>query len=130
MEDLRLYLGEDGADAERLDRLTGQVRDQLRQLDVDDVARLAADEVPPDGARAIDVETVGALLVMLGNSASALNEVVGVIRGWLGRGDGTRRTVRLELGGDVLELSEASEADQKRLIDHFLSEHRVSRHGT
>jgi hypothetical protein len=125
MEDLRLYLGEDGADPERLDRLTGQVRDQIRQLDVDDVARLKADEAPPDDARAIDVETAGALLVMLGNSASSLKEVVGVIRGWLGRGEGTRRTVRLELGGDVLELSEASATDQKRLIDLF-----VSRHGT
>jgi hypothetical protein len=33
--------------------------------------------------------------------------------------------VRLELGGDVLELSEASERDQQRLIDLF-----VTRHGT
>jgi hypothetical protein len=51
--------------------------------------------------------------------------VVGAIRKWLSRGDGVRRTVRLELGGDVLELSEASAADQQRLIELF-----VRRHGT
>ncbi|GAA0454618.1 hypothetical protein Ade02nite_03110 [Paractinoplanes deccanensis] len=122
-EDLRLYLGEDGADAERLDLLTGQVRDQLRQLDVDDVAPLRADQAPPAGARAMDVGAVGALLVMLGNSATGLREVVTVVRGWLGRGDGTRRTVRLELGGDVLELSEVTEAEQQRLIDLFVRKH-------
>jgi hypothetical protein len=124
-EGLRLYLGEDGADTERLDRLTGQVRDEIRQLDVDDVGALKASTAPPAGARAVDVETVGALMVMLGNSAEGLKGVVGVVKGWLGRGDGTRRTVRLELGGDVLELSEASERDQQRLIDLF-----VTRHGT
>ncbi|XVU23776.1 hypothetical protein ACQPZJ_42080 [Actinoplanes sp. CA-054009] len=122
-DDLRLYLAEEGADAERLDLLTGQVRDQIGLLDVDDVRRLGSAEAPPTGARAIDVGAVGALLVMLGNSATGLKEVVSVVRGWLGRGDGTRRTVRLELGGDVLEISEASEAEQQRLIDLFVNKH-------
>jgi hypothetical protein len=36
---------------------------------------------------------------------------------------GTRRTVRLELDGDALELSQASAADQQRLIELFVSRH-------
>jgi hypothetical protein len=47
--------------------------------------------------------------------------VVSAIKSWLGRGEGTGRTVRLELGGDALELSQASTADQDRLIDLFIS---------
>ena len=60
---------------------------------------------------------------MLGSSADGLRAVVTAIRAWLGRGDGTRRTVRLELDGDALELSQASAADQERLIGLFISRH-------
>jgi hypothetical protein len=34
--------------------------------------------------------------------------------------------VRLELNGDVLELSEASAADQNRLIELFISRHAAA----
>jgi hypothetical protein len=49
--------------------------------------------------------------------------VVSVIRDWLNRGAGTGRAVRLELGGDTLELSQASAADQERLIELFIRKH-------
>jgi hypothetical protein len=40
--ELRLHLSEDGADAERLDAMTGFLRHELLQLDVEDVT--AADQ--------------------------------------------------------------------------------------
>ena len=120
--ELRLQLSEDGADAERLASLTGYLRAELLQLDVEDVTALPAGE-PPPGARAVGADTVGALLVALGQSAEGLRSVVSAIRDWLRRGEGTRRTVRLELDGDALELSQASAADQERLIELFVSRH-------
>jgi len=66
------------------------------------------------------------LLVALGKSAEGLQSVVSVIRNWLRRGGGTRRTVRLELDGDVLVLSQASPADQERLIKLFLERHAAA----
>jgi hypothetical protein len=48
---------------------------------------------------------------------------VSAIGDWLRRGQGTRRAVRLELNGDTLELSQASAADQDRLIELFVSAH-------
>jgi hypothetical protein len=125
---MRLYLAEDGADAEHLDALTGYLRDELRQLDVDEVTPLPAG-APPPGSRAFDVAAVGALVVALGHSADGVRGVLNAVQGWLGRGNGVRRTVRLELDGDVLELSEASAADQQRLIDVFVGRH-VTRDGT
>ncbi|MGK5678319.1 hypothetical protein [Actinoplanes sp. URMC 104] len=119
---MRLFLSEDGADAERLDGLTRQLRAELGRLDVDDVRPLPAGP-PPPGSRAFDVEAVGALVVLLGQSSETLAAVVGVVRGWLGRSPGAKRTVRLELDGDVLELSEATAADQQRLVDLFVSRH-------
>jgi hypothetical protein len=120
--ELRLQLSEDGADAERLATLTGYLRAELLQLDVEDVTALPAG-APPPGTRAFSADTVGALLIALGQSAEGLRSVVSAIRDWLRRGDGTQRTVRLELGGDALELSQASAADQERLIELFVRRH-------
>ncbi|WP_199752982.1 hypothetical protein, partial [Actinoplanes sp. ATCC 53533] len=125
---LRIQLSEDGADAERLDALTGYLRDQLRLLDVEDVIAMRAGG-PPAGTRAFDVAVVGGLLVTLGKSAQGLRSVVTAIKSWLGRSDGVRRTVRLEIGGDVLELSEASLAEQERLIKLFVDRHAAGEDG-
>jgi hypothetical protein len=62
--ELRLQLSEEGTDAERLAVLTGYVRSELLQLDVEDVRALPAGE-PPPGTRAFGVDTVGALLIAL-----------------------------------------------------------------
>jgi hypothetical protein len=122
-EELRLHLSEEGADAERLAVLTGYLRAELRQLDViEEVSALPAGE-PPPGARVFGVATVGALLIALGQSAEGLRSVVSVIRDWLRRGEGTGRAVRLELDGDTLELSQATAADQERLIELFIRRH-------
>lgn len=116
---LRVELSEDGADAERLDTLTRFLRQELLQLDVEDVTTLRAGE-PPPGARAFDLTAVNELLVFLGPTAGGLRAVVSTIRKWLARAPGVRRTVRMELDGDVLELSEATEADLDRLIALFV----------
>jgi hypothetical protein len=124
--DVRLDLAEDGADAERIDALTGSLRQELLQLDVDDVIAVRAGP-PPPGTRGFDVAAVGALLVMLGQSATGLDALVTTIKGWLSRGGDVRRTVRIELGGDVLELSEATTADQEQLVKLFVSRHSAPR---
>ncbi len=120
--ELRVHLSEDGADAERVDALTGFRRRELLQLEVEDVTGLRAG-APPPGARGFDVAAVGGLLVSLSSSAAGLRAVVAAVRNWQARGEGTRRTVRLEIGGDVLELSEATVADQDRLVDLFVGRH-------
>lgn len=124
-EELRLQISEEGADAERLATLTNYLRAELLQLDIKDVTTPLAGE-PPAGARVVDVAAVGALLVAFGHSAKDLRSVVSVIGDWLRRGAGTRRTVRLELDGDVLELSQASAADQERLMELFVSRHAAT----
>lgn len=121
-QELRLQLDEDGADAERRSALAGFLRNELLQLDVDDVTVLREGE-PPPGSRALDVVAVGGLLVALGSSIDGLRAVVSAVSNWLRRGDGTGRTVRLEIAGDVLELSNATVADQDRMVALFLSRH-------
>ena len=125
MSELRLQLSESGADAERLDTLTGYLRRELVELDVGNVTALRAGP-PPPGARAIDALAIGGLVVTLTKSAQGVRNVVGAIRGWLAQGGGSKRTVRLELDGDVLELSEVTEKEQTRLIELFVTRHAGS----
>ncbi|AIG74666.1 Hypothetical protein AJAP_08835 [Amycolatopsis japonica] len=122
---VRVQLGEEGADAERVERLAGYLRGELIDRGVSDVKALPAGEAPP-GARGFDVATAGGLLVTLGKSADGLRSVVTAVREWLSRGGRVRRTVRLEIDGDVLELSEATLTDQDKLVDLFVSRHSSS----
>jgi hypothetical protein len=123
--ELRLQLSEEGADSERLATLTGYLRADLLQLDIEDVNALPGG-APPPGSRVFGVATVGALLIALGQSAEGLRSVVSAISDWLRRGDGSRRMVRLEIDGDALELSQASTSDQERLIELFVTRHTMT----
>lgn len=119
---VRVQLGEDGADAERVDQLTGYLRGELLDLGVAEVTALPAGP-PPPGSRGFDAALAGGLLVTLGKSAEGLRSVVATMREWLSRGGRVKRTIRLEIDGDVLELTEASAADQDRLVSLFVSRH-------
>ncbi|MGI5425663.1 hypothetical protein [Streptomyces sp. CA-179760] len=63
---LHILLAEEDAEAEHVAELTACLREELLDLDVDDVTTLPGGEVPP-GARALDVTQIGALLVTLGS---------------------------------------------------------------
>ncbi|MET7378840.1 hypothetical protein ABZT08_08400 [Streptomyces sp. NPDC005526] len=119
---LQILLSEEGAEAERVETLTGYLRAELLQTDVDDVTRLPGGEAPP-GARAVDVTQIGALLVSLGGSVTALNQVVAVVRDWWGRCRGSRPSLRLTMDDDVLEISEATPEQVTEAVDLFLRRH-------
>lgn len=122
MQGLCIQITEDGAGAERLAVLSGYLRTELLQLDVEGVTSVHTGE-PPPGSRGLGIAAVGALFVAVGQAADGIRSVVLAIKDWLLRGDDTGRMVRLELNGDTLELSRASTADQERLIDLFISRH-------
>lgn len=115
-------LSESGADDGRLDTLTRQLRDELRQLDVRDVRPAPSGAQAPPDSRGLDVATVGQLLVGLVGSQGLVG-VLSAVLDWLGRGREAPRTVRLEFSGDVLELSGATSDEQDRLVAMFLSKH-------
>jgi len=117
-------IAEGGADAERLDYLIHGVRSELLQLDVDAVEPVMAGP-PPPGSRAIDVATVGALVVSLGGSAEALTQMMTALRSWVGRTPAPR-TIEMTVGEKTLRLSDASLAQQDRVIDEFVRAITVS----
>ncbi|MFI7015353.1 hypothetical protein [Streptomyces sp. NPDC050164] len=122
---LQILLTEEDAEAERVAELTGYLREELLDLDVDDVTALTCGEAPP-GARAVDVTAIGALLVSLGSSATALSQVLTVIRSWMGRRHDTHPSLHLRLGDDVLEVSEATDDQVAEAFNIFLQRHSTA----
>jgi hypothetical protein len=117
--ELRLEVGvEPDADAVELDDAAAQLRRELLELDVDTVKRLPG-EAPPPGTRAAEATLLGGLIVGLGRDA--IGAVVGTIQAWVARR--SSRSVKVTLGGDSIELTNVSGADQQRLIESFLARH-------
>jgi hypothetical protein len=123
--ELRILLSEEGAEAEHVADLTGYLREELLQLDVDDVTH-APGEAPPPGARAGDVTQISELLVSLGGAVGALNQVMTVLRGWLGRCRESRPSLKVVLGDDVLEISGATDAQVAEVFEDFVRRHAMT----
>ena len=119
-EPLRMVLrvNDTEADDQQLDELARRLRDELMALDLP-VAGVAAGEAPPS-AKSVEVAAVGALALTLLQSP-VLAAIIHAVSSWLGQR--RQRTVRLELGGDVLELSGQPSSEQRQAIDAWLRRH-------
>ena len=97
-----------------------QPPERRAQLGVEDAATIRPGK-PGQANRAINVAAVMGLLVTLGRFAAGVRHVIPAIRAWLTRGNS--RSVEITLGGDALELTHVSSADQQRVIEAWLSRH-------
>jgi hypothetical protein len=116
--DISVAVGPD-ADPEEVAEATLQLRRELLELDVESVEIPRTGE-PPPGSRAVDLAALGTLVVTVTQS-QLLASVVAAARSWLAGAQ--KRSIKLELGGDVLELSGVSSAEQRRLTDEWLRRH-------
>jgi hypothetical protein len=113
--DLHVAVGSD-AEAEELAEATLQLRRELLELDVDAVEPRPAGE-PPRGARAAELTALGTLVVTVAQS-HLLGAVVAAVQSWLA--GSPKRSIKLALGDDVLELTGVSSNEQRRLADEWL----------
>jgi hypothetical protein len=115
---LTIELGESDADAELLEQLTYNLREELLETPVEsvDVPKVAD---APEGSRALGIMAIGALLVDFAGSADALKQVVGVVRSWFNKKP-AQRTLKITIGDNVLELTAATDQQQQQLIDEFV----------
>jgi hypothetical protein len=113
---------EAGADAEEADRLGRQLRQELRELDVDAVTPVPAGAAPA-GAKGVDAASVTELLVTLSASGGVFVTVVATVKDWLARrGAGHRITMTID--GDTLRLDGASPAERAQLVETFVRRHQ------
>lgn len=117
---VQLDVAEPGADDGRLEELSLRLRDELLALAVQSVEPRTTEA--PEGTRAGIGELAGALVVTVAPTVQLVGAMVAVVRDWLRR-TGRDTTVRIEIGGDVLELSGANSETQQRLVDHWIERH-------
>ncbi len=103
------------SDAEERADLAGRLREEIAGGVADDVSHPSIR--PPPGAKGGALEWAQLLVTMAGT----LPPLIMAVQGWLGRHRGAAVTV--EIDGDTLTLGEASEAEQRRLVDAFLARH-------
>jgi hypothetical protein len=108
----------DSDDAE-LEELAGRLRDELLELDVASVEPTPDEDIPAQ-AKGLGA-VVGWLTVHLGTER--LRTVVKAVRGWAAR---TNRSVEVSIDGDVLKLSNVTDAQQDRIIEAWLQRHAAS----
>jgi hypothetical protein len=115
---IQVAVGPD-ANPEEVAEATLQLRRELLDLDVDAVELPSGGE-PPPGSRAVELAALGALAITFSQS-QMLGPVVAAIRAWLA--GSPQRSIKLELGGDALELTGLSSKEQRRLVDEWLRRH-------
>lgn len=116
---LQIDAGDD-ADAEELAELTVRLREQLLELDVERVDLVMSGPAPP-GTRAGEVLAAGALIVSLARASGLLTALVSHVQAWVSSLG--RRSVKLEMDGDVLEVTGISSRDQRELIQVWIARH-------
>jgi len=108
-------------DGEAVERLTRQLRTEVAALDVESVAPAPGGSVP-DGAKAADPVTVGAIVVALSASGGVLPALAETLRAWLDRHD-RARAISMTIDGDSIEVTRATTEQQNALIDAFVRRH-------
>jgi hypothetical protein len=112
--------GLEDVDAQELAELAIQLRGQLLELDVERVDLAVGGETPP-GTRSSEAFVAGALVVSLAQCSGLLTALVDTVRSWISCIGG--RSVRLEIDGDVLEVTGIKSQEQSQLIQAWIDRH-------
>jgi hypothetical protein len=108
-------------DPEHRERLGRQLRDELRDLDVDDVATVESGAAPA-GSKGVGM-ALTEWLVTLSGGGGVFVSVIGTIKAWLGGRAGAHK-VTVTIDGDTLELSSATAAERAELVETFVRRHQ------
>jgi hypothetical protein len=111
---------EPDADREELVALAVRLREWLLPVGVESVGLVAAGPAP-SGTRSAGMFVAGVLTVLFARSSELLGKLVNVVQSWLSSSGA--RSVRLELDGDVLEVTGITRGDQRELIRTWIDRH-------
>jgi hypothetical protein len=121
--ELRVVLEPDpGTDPEDRERLGRQLRNELRDLDVDEVSAVEG-AAPPEGAKSGTGVALTEWLVTLSSGGGVFVTVIATIKDWLSRRGGAHK-VSVTIDGDTLELSSATPLERAELIETFVRRHQ------
>jgi hypothetical protein len=111
---------EPDADREELVALAVRLREWMLPVGVESVGFVATGPAP-SGTRSAGMFVAGVLTVLLARSSELLAKLIDVVQSWLSSSGA--RSVRLELDGDVLEVTGITRGDQRELIRTWIDRH-------
>jgi hypothetical protein len=110
---------ETGADEDERERLAGQLRTALTELDIESLSSINERPVPAGSKGA---EGWADWLITLSASGGVFTTILVTIQDWLRRNRGEHK-VKVVVDGDTLELSGASTAEQSEIVRAFVRRH-------
>ena len=113
---LRISVGE-GADAEELDLLTRQLRDEIAELEVDGVELLTGGPIP-EGAKSAEAMTLGALAVAV--LPTILPKLVELLQAWTMRGENRLVKIKTQAGDRSLEVEYSPATMSAKELEHLV----------
>jgi hypothetical protein len=110
-------------DPDDVDRSLRQLRAELKDLDIESVVPVAAQDAPP-GAKGVDSFSLGALLITLCTTGGVFTILIETARDWLARHAAARR-ISVTIDGDTIVLEKSSAQEQSALIEAYMRRHEV-----
>jgi hypothetical protein len=124
---LELYDGGEDRTPEEAEGQALSLRRELLELEAVASVGSASTGPAPAGSRGLDVAALGAMVVSVEPTITALSQVLSVVRSWLGHHSGHQAgSVRITVNGQSLELTAATVNQQQELVDQFI--HTVGTH--
>jgi len=105
-------------DIEDLEKRTVHLRDELLELDIDDVMRVRA-ETAPAGTKAADAYSAYSLVISLSDSV-VIASIITLLQSWINRNKGVSATI--QIGTNKIEVKDVSEAKLIKIVESMTSE--------
>jgi len=103
-------------DKNEIDSLTRNLRDDLLNLNVEEVHLLY--EKPPPDSKALDGVAIGSMVVDF-ISGGAIKEITETVQAWIQRNE--NRAITIEMAdGEKIDVKGLSAKDQQRIIDAWV----------
>lgn len=102
------------------DRMARELRDELLGVREVEAVNPAVTGPAPPGTRAVGIVAIGALLVEIAGSVSAVDKLVKVALGWFNRRP-EGKAMRVTINGQTIEFTPESSDQQAEMIRTFVA---------
>jgi hypothetical protein len=120
-----MLLPDPDVDVEECQRLMRRLRDELAELDVEEIIPVAGGPAPP-GSKGLDPATLGAIVVAMSASGGVFTSVIGAVKDLLER-HAARHRISITIDGDTIELERATVEQQSELVGAYISRHSTAK---
>lgn len=121
MDVLVMLIPDPDTPGDERERLMRRMRAELAELDIDSVRTLPG-RVAPDGAKGVDADSVGAIIVAMSVSGGVITSVIETLRDLLER-HAARHRMSVTINGDSIELERATADQQCDLVRAYVHRH-------